>query len=85
MCKEGLGIGLKDKKDFGGWDKVLTDLSKRMESLKANIVPANVVETILQLLNLKDNLMRQILKGMIYWKHLLWLDLKIPYQSYVHN
>lgn len=45
---------------------MLTDIWKRLEALKSSILPTNIFEIIFKLLNLRDNILKQLLKGMIY-------------------
>lgn len=78
-CKEIFSIGLKDKREVNGWDKALMEMGKALEALKTTLSPNNTIEVIFKLLNMRDNMLKQFLRGVIYQKHLLWLDLKIPY------
>ena len=47
--------------------------------------PEKIYGSIMKLLSMRDNIISQFLKVMLYKKNVLWRDLNIRYENYIHG
>ncbi|CAK66824.1 unnamed protein product (macronuclear) [Paramecium tetraurelia] len=80
-------MGLKDKVTNPDpfWEKILYQKVKFIESIKDQLTPdTNYFELLFKTLNLRDNLIIQFVKALLHRKLLLWKDMNIRNEPFVH-
>ena len=80
-------MSLKDKitNSEPFWEKILYQKVKFIESIKDQLTPdTNYFELFFKTLNLRDNLIIQFIKGLLHRKLLLWKDMNIRNEPFVH-
>ncbi|CAD8157513.1 unnamed protein product [Paramecium pentaurelia] len=80
-------MGLKDKNSNPDsfWEKILYQKVKFIESIKDQLTPeTNYFELLFKTLNLRDNLIIQFFKALLHRKLLLWKDMNIRNEPFVH-
>ncbi|CAD8055566.1 unnamed protein product [Paramecium primaurelia] len=80
-------MGLKDKNTNPDsfWEKILYQKVKFIESIKDQLTPeTNYFELLFKTLNLRDNLIIQFFKALLHRKLLLWKDMNIRNEPFVH-
>jgi hypothetical protein len=84
-AKKFFQLNKREKKVEQGWEKIQSEMEKRLNSLKDSLTPNNLFEVMFKAFNARDALQRQFLKCMLYKKNNLWLDLNVPFENYVHS
>lgn len=84
-AKKFFQLNKREKKVEQGWERIQSELEKKLNSLKDSLTSNNHFEMLFRLLNARDSFHRQFLKCMLYRKNNLWLDLNVPFESYVHS
>ncbi|CAD8045368.1 unnamed protein product [Paramecium primaurelia] len=80
-------MGLKDKitNPDPFWEKILYQKVKFIESIKDQLTPdTNYFVLLFKTLNLRDNLIIQFVKALLHRKLLLWKDMNIRNEPFVH-
>lgn len=70
---------------YDNWEKILYAKDKYFNELKERITPeTNYFAIVLKMLNIRDNLISQIIKSFMHRKILLWKDMAIPNEPFIH-
>jgi hypothetical protein len=79
-------LGKKERKKDQEWEKLRHEVEKHIGLLKNQAKEASsVVEITLKVLNARDFVFKQFLRSLLYRKSVLWLDLNVPMEAYVHG
>lgn len=78
-------LNRKEKKVEQGWEKIQSELERKLNQLKDSLSASNMFEIIFKVMNAREALFKQFFKGLLYKKNSLWLDLNVPFENYVHS
>lgn len=72
-------LNRKEKKVDQGWEKIQSELERRLNQLKDSLTPNNMFEIVFKVMNAREALLKQFFKCLLYRKNSLWLDLNVPF------
>ena len=67
------------------WTKLRNEYERLIVAEKERGEKVNITELLFKLMNMKDKMLKEFMKSLIYRKCLLWKDLNIVSDGYVHH
>lgn len=67
------------------WTKLRNEFEKKLQAEREQIDKNNIVEFMFKVVNMKEKLTKEFIRSLIYRKCLLWKDLNIVNEGFVHT
>lgn len=80
----GVAEGYFTLESKSSWAKVRLEFEKNVAAERESVDKGNIVELVFKAMNLKEKLMKEFIRSLIYRKCLLWKDLNIVSEGFVH-
>lgn len=66
------------------WAKIRNQLEKDLQENREKTDKNSIIEFMFRIMNMRDQLTKDFIKSMLYRKCLLWKDMNITYDGFVH-